>query len=71
MFLATIGANYHLEELIKGASDRLILISPVLNRNDRMKELQADKNRLKIDVRIVYGDSELRPQEIEWLRDQT
>ncbi|MDB5743845.1 MAG: hypothetical protein JWR68_2160, partial [Polaromonas sp.] len=28
-----------------------------------MKELLADKNRLKIDVRIVYGKSELQPQE--------
>jgi hypothetical protein len=39
--------------------------------NDRMKELLADKNRLKIDVRIVYGKSELQPQEIEWLRGLT
>lgn len=67
-FLSTTGTNYHLEELIKGASDRLILISPFLKLNDRMKELLADKNRLKIDVRIVYGKSELQPQEIEWLR---
>ena len=36
-----------------------------------MKELLADKNRLKIDVRIVYGKSELQPQEIEWLRGLT
>jgi hypothetical protein len=49
-----LGTNYHLEELIKGASDRLILISPFLKLNDRMKELLADKNRLKIDVRIVW-----------------
>jgi phosphatidylserine/phosphatidylglycerophosphate/cardiolipin synthase-like enzyme len=70
-FLSTTGTNYHLEELIKGASDRLILISPFLKLNDRMKELLADKNRLKIDVRIVYGKSELQPQEIEWLRGLT
>lgn len=70
-FLSTTGTNYHLEELIKGASDRLILISPFLKLNDRMKELLSDKNRLKIDVRIVYGKSELQPQEIEWLRGLT
>lgn len=70
-FLATTGTNYHLEELIKSAADRLILISPFLKLNDRMKELLADKNRLKIDVRIVYGKSELQPQEIEWLRSLT
>ena len=70
-FLNTSATNYFLEELIKNASDRLILISPFLKLNDRMKELLADKNRLKIDVRIVYGKSELQPQEIEWLRGMT
>jgi hypothetical protein len=70
-FLNTSATNYFLEELIKGAADRLILISPFLKLNDRMKELLADKNRLKIDVRIVYGKSELQPQEIEWLRSLT
>ncbi len=70
-FLNTSGTNYFLEELIKDAQDRLILISPFLKLNDRMKELLADKNRLKIDVRIVYGKSELQPQEIEWLRRLT
>ena len=57
-FLTTSATNYFLEEMIKGASDRLILISPFLKLNDRTKELLADKNRLKIDVRIVYGKSE-------------
>ena len=33
-----------------------------------MKELLADKNRLKIDVRIVYGKSKLQPQEREVTR---
>lgn len=70
-FLNTSATNYFLEELIKNATDRLILISPFLKLNDRMKELLADKNRLKIDVRIVYGKSELQPQEIEWLRGLT
>jgi hypothetical protein len=40
-----------------------------LKLNDRMKALLADKNRLKIDVRIVYGKSELHPEEINWLPD--
>lgn len=67
-FLNTSGTNYFLEELIKDAKDRVILISPFLRLNDRIKELLADKDRLKIDVRIVYGKSELQPAEIEWLR---
>lgn len=70
-FLNTSATNYFLEELIKSAKDRLILISPFLKLNDRMKELLADKNRLKIDVRIVYGKSELQPEEINWLNELT
>jgi phosphatidylserine/phosphatidylglycerophosphate/cardiolipin synthase-like enzyme len=68
-FLNTTATNYYLEELIKGASERLILISPFLKLNDRIKELLEDKNRLKIDVRIVYGKSELQPAEISWLNE--
>ncbi len=68
-FLNTSATNYYLEELIKNASERLILISPFLKLNDRIKELLEDKNRLKIDVRIVYGKSELQPEEINWLKE--
>jgi phosphatidylserine/phosphatidylglycerophosphate/cardiolipin synthase-like enzyme len=70
-FLNTSATNYFLEELIKSATDRLILISPYLKLNDRIKELIVDKNRLKIDVRIVYGKNELQPEEINWLRELT
>jgi phosphatidylserine/phosphatidylglycerophosphate/cardiolipin synthase-like enzyme len=70
-FLNTSAINYFLEELIKNAKDRLILISPFLKLNDRIKELLEDKNRLKIDVRIVYGKSELQPNEINWLKSLT
>ena len=68
-FLNTSGTTYHLEELIKKASDRLILISPYLKINERIKELLEDKNRLKIDIRIVYGKSDLQPEEINWLKN--
>ncbi|GHV00974.1 hypothetical protein AGMMS49521_0130 [Campylobacterota bacterium] len=68
-FLNTSATNYFLEELIKSAKDRLILISPFLRLNDRIKELLEDKNRLKIDVRVIYGKSELQPGEISWLNE--
>jgi hypothetical protein len=38
-FLNTSATNYFLEEPIKDAKDRLILISPYLKLNDRVKEL--------------------------------
>ncbi len=68
-FLNTSAANYYLEELIKNAQERLILISPYLRINDKIRELIEDKNRLKIDIRIIYGKSELQPDEIAWLKD--
>jgi phosphatidylserine/phosphatidylglycerophosphate/cardiolipin synthase-like enzyme len=70
-FLNTSATNYFLEELIKSAKDRLILIRPFLRINQRIRELLEDKNRLKIDVRVVYGKSELQPEEISWLRELT
>ena len=67
-FLNTSATNYYLEELIKQTQERLIIISPFLKFNDRIKELLSDKDRMKIDVRLVYGKSELAPQEMNWLR---
>ena len=52
-FLNTSGTTYYLEELIKNAQERLYLVSPYLKLNDRVKELLEDKDRMKIDVRIV------------------
>lgn len=67
-FLNTSATNFFLEELIKNAKERLILISPYLRLTDRIKELLEDKNRLKIDIRIVYGKSDLHPDEIKWMQ---
>ena len=71
VFLNTSGTSFYLEKLIKDASERVILISPFLKLNDRIKELLEDKDRLKIDIRIVYGKSELQPAEINWLKELT
>ena len=68
-FLHTSATNYYLEELIKSTNEKLILISPFLKLNNRIKELLEDKNRLKIDIRIVYGKSELKNDEINWLKE--
>lgn len=67
-FLDTTGISYHLEQAIKNANERLVLISPYLKINDRIKELLEDKDRLKIDVRVIYGKNELQPEENNWLK---
>ncbi len=67
-FLNTSATTYHLEELVKQSAERVILISPFLRFNERIRELLEDRNRLKIDIRIIYGKSELQPDEITWLK---
>ncbi|EEL0901647.1 DNA repair protein, partial [Salmonella enterica] len=64
--LNTTGLNYQLEKTITEAEERIILISPYLKLSNRIKELIEDKNRLKVDIRIVYGKSELNSKEYEW-----
>ena len=66
-FLTTTGVSYELEELIRGADERLVLISPFLRVNQRIRDLLADKDRLKIDTRVVYGKTELSTEQSEWL----
>lgn len=68
-FLKTTAVSHYLEELIDNAEDKLILISPYLKINDRIREQLEEKNRLKIDVRVVYGKNKLEPEENNWLKD--
>ncbi len=67
-FLNTSAANYYLEEIIRLAHDRLILITPVLKLNDRVKELLEDKHQRKVEVHLAYEQNELLPEEVNWLR---
>jgi phosphatidylserine/phosphatidylglycerophosphate/cardiolipin synthase-like enzyme len=69
-FLNTTGVSYHLEELIKGTKDRLILISPYLQFTDRIKEHLSNLNIQKRDIRIVYRENKLELEENNWLESQ-
>ena len=70
-FLTTSGVTYHLEILVKGAREKLILISPFLKINERIRQMIEDKDRDKIDIRVVYGKNELQPEENNWLKSKT
>jgi phosphatidylserine/phosphatidylglycerophosphate/cardiolipin synthase-like enzyme len=70
-FLDTTGVSYHLQQLINKADEKLVLISPFLKINDRIKQSLEDKNRMKIDIRVVYGKNELQPEENNWLKSMT
>lgn len=69
-FLNTTGVSYHLEELIKGTKERLILISPYLQFTDRIKEHLSNLNIQKRDIRIVYRENKLQLEENNWLESQ-
>ena len=66
-FLTTRGISFRLEEIIKNAEERLYLISPYLKVSKDLKELLENK-RPSVDIRIIYGKSELQPDESEWLQ---
>jgi phosphatidylserine/phosphatidylglycerophosphate/cardiolipin synthase-like enzyme len=66
-FVTTSGINYLIEEIIKGAKERLVLVSPYLRLNDRIKELLSSGYRPDVDIQIIYGKRELDPPERQWL----
>ena len=63
-FLTTKGVSYHLEEIIKGASEHLVIISPYLRIDDHTKELLEGK---EIEINVIYGKKDLKPKEKIWL----
>lgn len=66
-YLRTSGITAELENLIRDAKKELYIISPYLKLSDNMKELLNDKEREKVDVRIIFGKQELAPDEMSFL----
>jgi phosphatidylserine/phosphatidylglycerophosphate/cardiolipin synthase-like enzyme len=69
-FLTTSGITYHIENMMKEAREKLILISPFLKLNERLRQILDDKDREKIDIRVVYGKNDLQPEENNWLKSK-
>jgi hypothetical protein len=69
-FLNTTGVSYHLEELMKSTTDRLILVSPYLQFSERVKEHLTNLNVQKKDIRIIYRENKLHTDENNWLESQ-
>lgn len=66
-FLNTSGTTYVLEQLIDKAQKRVILISPYLKFNKRIKQQIEDRTNQGISFDIVYGKTALNSQERAWL----
>jgi len=67
-FLNTSGVTFHLEQLLQSTRERLILISPYLQFNDRIKLILEDRDRFKVDIHLVFRENQLNPAEQNWLR---
>jgi len=67
-FLNSSGISFYLENLIKNADISIFLISPFLKFNPKIKQLLDDKNRLRKDIRIIYGKVDLQTDESKWLK---
>ena len=67
-YLRTSAISASLEELIRDAREKLYIISPYLKLSDNIKELLNDKEKDKVDVRIIFGKQELIPSEMSFLQ---
>lgn len=67
-YLRTSGISSGIDELIREAKDRVYIISPYLKLSDQIKELLQDKEREKVDVRLIFGKQELNPNEMSFLQ---
>ena len=63
-FLNTKDVSSCLEDIIRYASEYLVVISPYLKFNDRIKTLLEDN---VIGTYVICRDGELRPEEKKWL----
>lgn len=69
-FLNTTGVSYLLEELLKNTSARLLLISPYLQFNDRIKEYLQNLQIHKREIIIVFREDKLSDVDRRWLSEQ-
>lgn len=67
-FFNSSGVNFMLDQIVSGAKDRLILVSPYLQINDRIRQMLTAQDRVRREIRLIYGKSQLNPVETEWLR---
>ncbi len=67
-FINTRKAVSELEDLIRNAKDRLVLISPYLKVSKDFRELLTYRNGRDKITTIVFGKQELKPDEMAFLK---
>ena len=66
-FLTTTEISYRLEQIIKRAETSVLLISPYLKTNDRIREIIEARSHEGLDIRIVYGKKAIDLKEQAWI----
>ena len=67
-FLRTNDISANLERIIEDEKGgQLLLISPYLQFSDRIRDALKLQDMLKQDIRVVFRENRLRPNESEWL----
>ena len=67
-FLNTRKAVSEIEDLIRNADTRLILVSPYLKISKSFRELLTYRNKSDKVTTIIFGKQELNPEEIKFLQ---
>lgn len=67
-FINTRKAISEIEELIKNAGEKLILVSPYLKLSKDFKELLTYRNSQDKITTIIFGKQELNPDEMKFLQ---
>ncbi len=62
-FLTTAGTSHHLEEIIKNAQARLVLVSPYLHISEKLIERLQDTGKRRVKITLIYGKDELKAEE--------
>ncbi len=67
-FINTRKAVSEIEELIKNAGEKLILVSPYLKLSKDFKELLTYRNNKDKVTTVIFGKQELNPDEMKFLQ---
>jgi phosphatidylserine/phosphatidylglycerophosphate/cardiolipin synthase-like enzyme len=68
-FLTTSGTSHHIENIIIEAKTKLVLVSPYLQISKTFYERLKDASKKGVQIKIIYGKDELKPNERNSLAD--
>jgi hypothetical protein len=66
-FLTTTGTSSAIEEIIRKAVSQLVLVTPYLKLNKHIEQRLKDANKRRVNMTIIYGKTELAPNQIACL----